>query len=398
MAIGSVLGSGILVLPAVTAEEAGPASLVSWVLMSLLAFPLAITIGRMASLYPSAGGIVNYARVAFGQRAGTITGWLFMGTVPIGVPIIALVGANYVGAAFHLTRWGIVIVAALLLAMSLLLNVYGIEVSTWVQVLIVCVIAGLLMLAIIAALPHVARTAFQPFVPHGFTAIGTAAVSVFWCYVGWEMMAHLAEEFKNPRRDIFLCLTLAPIVVGVLYIALAVATVGTHAYGKDVGLVPLSALVSIALGHFGVQLTTFLALLITFGGIHMNIAGFSRLIYAQARAGDFPKVFTYLHPRHQSPVTALVGLGLVFACILSLDGIFQPDIGFLIEWPSVVFLVLYMIAMLSALKLLPRFTFSWWMALIPFLVCALLLPFSKWACVYALIFLGFGWFASIRKI
>lgn len=100
MTVGAVLGSGILVLPVATALLAGPASLVSWLLMGILAIPLAMSLGYLGAKYPEAGGIAAYARRAFGTQAGNITGWLFLGTVPLGAPIAALIGANYLGALF----------------------------------------------------------------------------------------------------------------------------------------------------------------------------------------------------------------------------------------------------------------------------------------------------------
>lgn len=66
MAIGAVIGTGVLILPAKTAELAGPASLVSWILISVFVLPIALTLGRLAAKVPDAGGIVAYARKAFG--------------------------------------------------------------------------------------------------------------------------------------------------------------------------------------------------------------------------------------------------------------------------------------------------------------------------------------------
>jgi amino acid efflux transporter len=396
MAIGSVLGSGILILPAVTAEEAGPASIISWALMSILAIPLALTLGRLATKNPNAGGIVAYARQAFGPDVGRVTGWLFLGTVPIGVPIISLVGANYVGSVFHFSPWETTFLAAVILATSLFLNARGIDLSASVQVFILCLIAVLLISAIIAALPHAQSQAFHPFMPHGWIPIGMAAVAVFWCFVGWEMVAHLAEEFQNPHRDVFISLSLAPLLIGGLYVAIAVATVGTHAYGANVGGAPLGILVGKAFGRFGTDVTAFLALLITFCGLHMNIAGFSRMVYAQAREGDFPSVFAQLHRVYKTPVAVLSALAVVFSVVLLISGLFHPNLGDLIQWPSIIFLVLYMIAMVSALKLLPKGDIGWWMALIPFVVCLVLYPFSGWACLYPIVLASVGWVVSTR--
>ena len=76
MTIGAVIGAGILVLPALAAEEAGPASLVSWVFMALFALPMLAAIAQMSSRYPNSGGIAAYAQQAFGPGMGRLTGFL----------------------------------------------------------------------------------------------------------------------------------------------------------------------------------------------------------------------------------------------------------------------------------------------------------------------------------
>ncbi len=394
MAVGAVLGSGVLILPAITAEQSGPAAVVAWLGMSLLAFPLAFTIGRLGARYPHAGGIVEYARLAFGPMAGRLTGWLFLGTIPIGVPIIALAGASYTASVLGLPLWTIPLMATVMLGSSLYLNFRGIELAGWAQVLLVALIAVLMLTAILAAMPHMTAAAFHPLAPHGWLPVGTSAIEIFWCFVGWEMVAHLTEEFQDPRRDLRRTFILAPTLVGVLYVLLAVATVGTHAYGRAESIAPLSQLVGIGLGHTGSTVTGGVALLITLVAVHGNMAGFSRMVYAQARAGDFPAIFARLHVRRKTPVVALAALGVDFAVVLSVYTVFHVNLGTLVKWPSVVFLVLYMVAMASALRLLKGERGARWMALAPLVVCAVLYPFSGWACVYPLVLGAVGWLFS----
>lgn len=395
MAIGAVLGSGVLILPAITAEQAGPASIVAWSLMSLLSFPLAITLGRLGAKYPHAGGIVEYARLAFGETASRITVWLFLGTIPIGVPIIALVGANYVAGTFGLPHWAVPVMAAIILFVSLALHRRGVEMAAWVQVLILLLIAALMIVAILAAWPHMRANHFQPITPHGWLPVGTSAVEIFWCFVGWEMVGHLAEEFQDPERDLRLTFILAPTLVGVLYVSLSVVTIGTHAYGATDGVAPLSQLVGIGLGKTGSIVTGAVALLITMVAVHGNVAGFSRMVYSQARAGVFPAILGRLHVRYQTPVGALAALGLDFTMVLTVYTVFHVDLGVLIKWPSVVFLVLYAIAMASAVKLLKGEERSRRIiAFIPLVVCAGLYPLSGWGIAYPVILGAIGWLMS----
>ena len=100
LTIGAVLGAGILVLPAIAADMAGPASLVSWLLMGIFSLPMVIAIGSMSSRFPDSGGMATYVRQAFGHNASQITGILMLTAMPFGMPVTALVGAHYLGSIF----------------------------------------------------------------------------------------------------------------------------------------------------------------------------------------------------------------------------------------------------------------------------------------------------------
>src|SRR5919112_1885081 len=86
LTIGAVLGTGVISLPALAAEAAGPASLLAWAGLLLLSVPLATTFAALGARYPDGGGVSTYARRAFGARAATVVGWCFYFAIPIRVP------------------------------------------------------------------------------------------------------------------------------------------------------------------------------------------------------------------------------------------------------------------------------------------------------------------------
>ncbi len=89
VSIGAVLGTGVIALPALAAQIAGPASLVAWVALILLSVPLAWTFAALGARYPDAGGVSTYVRNAFGGRAAAVVGWCFYFAVPVGAPAAA---------------------------------------------------------------------------------------------------------------------------------------------------------------------------------------------------------------------------------------------------------------------------------------------------------------------
>jgi amino acid efflux transporter len=94
--VGAVLGPGVLILPSLAAEAAGPASVLAWAGLLALSVPLAIAFAVLGVRQPEAGGTAAYARAAFGRRAGAVTGWWFLAGVVLGAPAVAMVGGFYV--------------------------------------------------------------------------------------------------------------------------------------------------------------------------------------------------------------------------------------------------------------------------------------------------------------
>lgn len=395
--VGAVLGTGVLVLPALAADNAGPASLVSWALMGLMSFAFALTFGRLAALFPNAGGVASFVRRAFGRRAGFMAGSLLLGTVPLGPPIAALIGASYATTLFGWPTWANVPVAALLLLASLALNYRGIELSARAQMTAMAAIAAILLAAVAAAAPHVRAGAFRPFFPKGWSPVGLDVVLLFWAFVGWEMTAHLAEEFKDPLRDIPKVMLLSLIVIDAVYLSVAFVTVGSGAYLGAGRTVALAVMMGMGFGHWAEVATGILAVLVTFATSHAYNAGFSRLIYAQARLRELPAFLDHLHPRHGSPDRVTVAMGLAFLVVFALASLSGVSLGTLILYPSSVFVFLYLFAMASAPRLLRGQASAVW-ALLGLVPSLLILPFMGWAILYPLALLGLGYVVFRRLV
>jgi amino acid efflux transporter len=391
--VAAVLGSGILILPAVTANLAGPGALFAWAAMALLIIPLAIVLGRLATAAAHAGGIAEYVRRAFGLRMGQLTGLLYIGTVPMGAPLAALIGAHYLGPLLGTSPARITALAAALLFVSVVLNTLGVELSGRVAMGAVLAIAAILLAAVATAVPHVHPNAFTPWLPRGWAPVGEDAALLFWAFVGWEMLAHMAEEFRNPSRDVMRAMIVAVAVIDLLYLAVATVTVGTHMYGPGRTATGLAQLVALGLGPTGSWLVGVLAFLIAYGTVHTYVAGFSRLVFAEARIGNLPRWFSHLHPRYQTP-TRVLWLQLVpWAIVLAWTYWGHLSLATLVAWPSAIFIALYVLAMLAALRLLPR-RLDRVLALIGLATTLGALAFLGWVALYPIGIVALGaWLA-----
>ena len=241
MTIGAVIGAGILVLPALAAEEAGPASLVSWALMGLFALPMLAAIAQMSSRFPNSGGVAAYAQQAFGPGMGRLAGFLIFTAVPIGVPPVALIGASYFNSLFGWGPDAAYVTAAAMALLASALNYRSVELSGRTQLCVVGAIVAVLLFVTFSSLGAVRAENFAPFAPHGAGAAAHAMSLLFFAFLGWEMIGHLAEEFKNPRRDIPRSLGAAFAVVCAVYLALAFVIVGSGVYrdGANTAMISL---------------------------------------------------------------------------------------------------------------------------------------------------------------
>lgn len=396
MTIGAVLGSGVLVLPSLAANMAGPASLISWGLMGILTIPLVIVLAQLSTLYPSAGGIAAYARQAFGERAGRITGCLFLGTVPFGAPICALIGAYYLGHFFQLDAVGVTVIALGMLIIAVLANYRGMRFSGNVQALVVIGIAVALLASIIAAWPMVRKEAFYPLAPNGWVPVGTVMTVLFWAFVGWEMICHLAEEFEHAKRDIKRSLCISLLVVNLLYLGLAYVTIGTGVYLEQGKLTSLTGLLESGWGRLAGSIVASLGVAACYATIHTYMAGFSRLVYSEARAGNFPKWFDRLHLTYSTPYRVLIVLGPFSMMVLLIGLVLQLDMGMLIQFPSSIFIALYIIAMAAGVKLLPPGSIAYYCAWLACIVCILIYLFSGWIGLYPPLLAAASWLFSYR--
>ncbi|MFB9719446.1 APC family permease [Planobispora longispora] len=286
--LGGVLGPGVLALPHLAAAAAGPASIVAWAALLALSVPVGLTFAAMGGRFPDGGGAATFAARAFGPRTAAVTGWWFYFAIPVGVPAGAMIGAGYVASALGLGGTGAVALTCGLLAAAFAANHAGLRFSGGAQLLLAALLAALLVAAVAAALPAVRPGNFTPFAPHGWEGVARAAGVLFFAFVGWEAASHLSAEFADPRRHLVRATVLTLAVVGVLYLGLAVATVGVLGPRAATSPVPLALLLQEGAGSLAGPVTAGAAVLLSFGAINTYIAGGARLGAALARDGALP--------------------------------------------------------------------------------------------------------------
>jgi amino acid efflux transporter len=351
MYVGSVLGSGILVTPAIAANIAGPASLLAWVLLSLLSYPIGYTFGALAASYPDAGGLSAFVKRAFGWTAGTVAGWWFVFSFFVGAPIVAIIASSYIIATLRLPLNLLYPIAFLFMCFTILVNVLGIRMGSRSESVVLGTVVVLLFAAVALTLPHIQQSNFTPFAPKGWYAVGVVAVIIFWSFQGYENVPHMAEEFKNPGRDFRLSIAISAAITSLLYVLTSFATVGTTIYANQSLYAPVALMFSKSVGANAVVIALFLALTTSFGTMNAYSIGVSRLVYALARDKSMPSSLCKLN-KHAAPARALLFLFAGAATTLFLIASVGAQLDQLFLVAGAGFTALYIVASGSAVKLL----------------------------------------------
>ena len=234
-------------------------------------------------------------------------------------------------------------------ALVLTANALGLRLSSGLQLVLAAVLIVVIAIAVGIALPARAMLNWTPFAPHGWWAIGTAANILVWLFVGWEAVAQLAGDFEEPTRQLPRAMLIAFGVVTVLYVGLAIATVGVTAGSPS--KVPLADLVAVGLGSWGRDATAVLAVALTLGTMNVYIAGASKLAAAGALSGSLPAWLSgdarQSVPRRPLFVDAVCGLAILMSLIAGF-----ANVDDLVRATSACFVAVYVAVSVSAVRIL----------------------------------------------
>lgn len=350
--IGAVLGTGVIALPALAANMAGPASLLAWVALILLSIPLAATFSALGARYPDAGGIATYAKLAFGSYPAAIVGWCFLFAVPVGSPAAAMFAGAYVEAAIGGGASTLMLTAFALVLAITLINAFGVTVSGKVQLIVAGLLITFLVTALCASMPHLRLQNLHPFAPHGWLAVASAAGLLVWSFAGWEAITYLAGEFRQPARDMPRAAAAAVVVIGILYFAIAAATILVLGSAAAATAAPLAALLAAGLGGPVRMLAAIAALLLTAGTMNAYFAGAAKLGAALGRDGALPGWFAHGSEAGGIPRRSLLSLAALTLIVLITTAVAHLRVEALVLLTTGAFVVVYILGTAAALRLL----------------------------------------------
>ena len=377
-------------VPGLAARIAGPASIVSWILLSLASYPFAYTFAKLSARRPTSGGLYAFARDGFGPGASTATAWLFVAWNALGAPAATVAAASYIAFVFPLSRLEVFLVAAGIMVAAFAVNYLGIRFSGRVQLATVAAIVVALLVAILASAPSIQPSDYTPFLPSGVASIGTAAALIVWSYLGYENTSNVAEEFQNPERDFHRSVVISVLLISGLYLAVAVVTVGTGAYLVGGGATPFAKIMADAFGASGGAVVAFLAVFVTFGTVNAYTAGMARVYYAAARDGVFPRALGKIDPATGAPRRALVFLVALILGSLAAFYVLNVDIEAAFLMTSGAAILAYILGSAAGIRLLREKGMRRVLPWISLVVSVALLPFIGTLLLVSLVIAGLG--------
>ncbi|GGK77015.1 amino acid permease [Haloarcula sebkhae] len=353
--LGTMIGAGIFVLPSIAAEQAGPASMISFFAGGLVSLLAAISLSELATGMPKAGGSYYYVNRALGPFFGSIVGWgMWAGLTfasafyMIGFGQYLLPGlGKYIG---FLAGWGEIGITVAALVMAALLtgvNYYGVKETGALQNVIVLTLVGLIVafLGLGAASGPTIGT-FLP--PEGWPAVAATIGTVYVTFIGFEVIATSAEEIKNPSRNLPLAMIAAVVTPTLMYVGVMFVSTGTLSIEALADSpIPVADVATEIMGPIGALAMIVGAVLATVSSANASILSAARVNFAMGRDKILINWLNEVHDRFRTPYRAISATGIITLVLIAIG----VGIGTLAEVASFMYLVTYALVHIAVIVL-----------------------------------------------
>ena len=359
--VGTIIGSGIFLVPAEMMQAVGSAKLVylAWIVGGLLSFFGALTYAELGAMRPQAGGEYIYVRDAYGPLGGFLYAWTWfviakpasIATITTGLvrilgtfSVFAFFSKELISSPLPISYGQLVAVAATILISSL--NYVGVKKAGEFQ-LVFTVLKIAIIVGIVALGFTYGGGAWANFAGHyagakgGMLGFMAALVAALWAYDGWNDLNMVAGEVRNPERSIPIALIVGVAIVGALYMLLNAAV--QFVLPADVianSPRPASDAMALVMGRAGAAIVSGGMALSMLVGLNGTIMSGARVPFAVARDGYFFQSLGTIHPKFHTPSTSIIVQAVLAILLLLVGGSFRQlfSLAIFAEW------LFYMIA------------------------------------------------------
>jgi APA family basic amino acid/polyamine antiporter len=383
ISLGSIIGAGIFVVLGAAAAVSGPALVGAVLIAAGVSLLTGLTTASLSRMYPRSGGVYVFARETISDFAGFLVGWAWLFSNIIGGATVAVGFGHYL--SFFFPRLPTAVGITTVIAVTVMVQLRGAEESSRFNNILDVVKIGVLLFFSVEAFLHFHASNLHPAMPFGFKGLWAGAATMFFAYAGFARVAVVADEIKDPRRNVPRATILSILISTAIYFVVALAAVG----GAGAPLLarsgsPLAdAIKSMGLG-FGAIIVGLGGLAATSSVLLASIWGISRLAQVMSRERDLPEFVGRAGGRAGMPRNAIL-IGGAAMLVLS----FASDLPHIAYISSFSVLLYYAALNLSGLKVLTGGMRL--VTLLGFLSCLVLmisLPKISWIVGAAAIALG----------
>ena len=343
IASGAMISSGIFVLPAIAYSHTGSSLFISYLIGGVIALIGILSIAELSTAMPKAGGDYYFVSRSFGPLLGTINGFLSWFALSL-KSAFAIYGLS--GVLYLLTGLSVPLIGMVATVLFVLLNIVGVKEAALLELILVAFLISIMIAYIIMGFPLVNKAYFIPLAPMGFNSILSTAAFVFVSFGGLLKIASIAEEVKNPGKNIPLGMLVSVIVVTLLYVFMIFVTTGILSPDKfNSSMFPISDAARIFAGRPGyiaITIASFMAFITT---ANAGIMAASRYPLAMSRDNLIPGSISRVSLRFNTPVISILVTGVFI--ILAL----QIDLEILVKSASSVILIAYILSNISVIIL-----------------------------------------------
>ncbi len=346
----SVVGLGLIVLPALAAKMVGSWSILIWLMLGVLSYPMARTMGNLGARHPSSGGVTHFIRIAFGKNAGDLTGILYLLALCIGPVAAALFFAEYVAIIFPLSRNQQTCAAAIFLLALVAVNLFDVRSTMKFQRWIFMLFLGFVTLAIVLAVPHVRLDNFS-FQPRSPRQLELAAFICFYAFIGWEHAAFSSDELLD-TWSLVKSIFYAVLTVTLLFSMTAFVLIGVlPAHALVNGNTVISDLFMYSFGPLASKVSALAVLILFFSMMLSWVRGGGRLVHSLAVEGILLDRLARVNPKTGSPENGLLLLAGVWMLALITYLCFSLTVDDYVRLSNANYIITYLMVFLAAIKL-----------------------------------------------
>jgi len=324
--IGIIVGAGIYALIGEAAGVAGNSIWMSFLIGAVIAVLTGLSYAELAAMFPSDAAEYVYVRKAYHSKfLGFILSWLIIFTGILSASTVALGFAGYFNSVIKFVfnfNFPLIITAITMICFLSFVNFYGIKESSNLNILFSIISIAGLIIFIVLAFASAGRLNVNYFErPNGFGGVFSAAILVFFAYIGFEEIVQISEETKSPKKMIPKAIMLTIAITTVLYILVSFSVVSLVPW-SDLQNIPNPLAFAASRSMLGTNadlLVSIIALFATIGTVLVIIVATSRMIYGVAKEGALPSILAKIHRKQKTPWIAATAVA-VFAIMFLFVG------------------------------------------------------------------------------